>query len=79
MTKSHRSIDLNGIRYVYDDGGRKAAGFKGKVDDCVCRAIAIATEQPYRVVYNAMSAFGWFPEGEGKRGGPSRLHPHDEN
>jgi hypothetical protein len=28
-----------------------AAGFKGrKADDCVCRAIAIATEQPYRTI-----------------------------
>jgi hypothetical protein len=27
----------------YDDGGRSAAGFKGKTSDCVTRAIAIAT------------------------------------
>src|SRR5262245_46562233 len=29
--------------FVYDDGGRAAAGFKGKAGDCVCRAIALAT------------------------------------
>ena len=23
--------------FVFDDGGRAAAGFKGKTDDCVCR------------------------------------------
>jgi hypothetical protein len=37
--------------FVYDDGGRKAAGFKGKTGDCVTRAIAIATGQPYQTVY----------------------------
>ena len=38
--------------YVYDDGGRKAAGFKGHTGDCACRAIAIATGLPYRTVYD---------------------------
>lgn len=41
--------------YVYDDGGRAAAGFKGETGDCVCRAVAIATEQPYQVVYDALN------------------------
>lgn len=31
------------MTFVYDDGGRSAAGFKGKTGDCVTRAIAIAT------------------------------------
>jgi hypothetical protein len=44
------------MKYVYDDGGRSAAGFKGKTGDCVCRAIAIATEKPYQEVYDALSA-----------------------
>jgi hypothetical protein len=39
----------------FDDGGRAAAGFKGKTGDCVTRAIAIATE-PYREVYDAINA-----------------------
>jgi len=42
------------MKFVYDDGGRAAAGFKGEAGDCVCRAIAIATGKPYREVYNAM-------------------------
>lgn len=42
-------------KWVYDDGGRKAAGFKGKTGDCVCRAIAIATQTPYRDVYNLIN------------------------
>lgn len=41
------------LRYVYDDGGRSAAGFKGDAPgDCVARAIAIATRRPYRDVYD---------------------------
>lgn len=41
--------------YVYDDGGRAAAGFQGKTCDCVARAIAIATGKPYREVYDAIN------------------------
>lgn len=40
--------------YEYDDGGRKAAGFKGDTRDCVCRAIAIAMNRPYREVYDEL-------------------------
>lgn len=40
--------------FIEDDGGRQAAGFKGKAGDCVTRAIAIATERPYLEVYNRL-------------------------
>ena len=40
--------------YVYDDGGREAAGFKGEAGDCVVRAIAIAAEKPYKEVYDEL-------------------------
>lgn len=43
------------MQFVRDDGGREQAGYKGKAGDCVCRAIAIATEQPYEVVYDALN------------------------
>lgn len=43
------------MRYVYNDGGRAAAGYKGDTRDCVCRAIAIATQQPYQSVYDALN------------------------
>jgi hypothetical protein len=43
------------MRFVRDDGGRVAAGFKGEAGDCVTRAIAIATGRPYREVYNAIN------------------------
>lgn len=45
------------IDFVYDDGGRAAAGFKGAAPgDCVVRAIAIAGGLPYREVYDALFA-----------------------
>jgi hypothetical protein len=40
--------------WIYDDGGRAAAGFAGKTGDCVTRAIAIATGQPYRTIYDEL-------------------------
>ena len=43
------------MKFVYDDGGRAAAGYKGKTGDCVCRAIAIVTGQPYQEVYDALN------------------------
>lgn len=43
------------MKYIYDDGGRSAAGYKGSCGDCVARAIAIATEQPYDKVYKALA------------------------
>lgn len=39
------------MKFVYDDGGRAAAGFKGHAGDCVARAIAIVAELPYADVY----------------------------
>lgn len=44
------------MEFVYDDGGRKAAGFKGSTGDCVVRAIAIASGKSYQEVYDALHA-----------------------
>lgn len=38
------------IPWEYDDGGAKAAGYKGDAGDCVIRAAAIATGRPYAEV-----------------------------
>jgi hypothetical protein len=35
------------VRFLCNDGGRIAAGFKGDAGNCVTRAIAIATGKPY--------------------------------
>jgi hypothetical protein len=42
------------MNWVYDDGGRFAAGYQYHVDDCVCRALSIITECPYREVQRAL-------------------------
>ena len=59
------------ILYVYDDGGRKAAGFKGGAGDCAARAIAIATGLPYRQVYDGLNAIAKTERFRGKRKGKS--------
>ena len=43
------------MKHVFNDGGRKLAGYKGKTGDCVTRAIAIATGLPYQEVYDALN------------------------
>lgn len=45
------------MRWTYNDGGRAAAGYRGKAGDCVCRSIAIATGLPYQVVYDMLNSF----------------------
>lgn len=40
------------MRFIQNDGGRSAAGFKGSAGDCVTRAIAIATGYSYQNVYD---------------------------
>jgi hypothetical protein len=41
--------------YIYSDGGRAAAGYKGSVRDCVTRAVAIASGRPYPEIYDCLS------------------------
>ncbi len=43
------------MQFVLDDGGRLAAGYRGRAGDCVTRAIAIATANPYQEVYDALN------------------------
>jgi hypothetical protein len=43
------------MRFVFHDGGRAAAGYRGSTGDCVTRAIAIATGKPYQEVYDALN------------------------
>lgn len=43
------------MQFQFNDGGRSAAGFRGNAGDCVVRAVAIATGQPYMAVYEALS------------------------
>lgn len=41
--------------YQYNDGGRKAAGFKGVAGDCGARAMAIALGLDYKAVYKELA------------------------
>ena len=41
--------------FVFHDGGRVAAGYRGATGDCVTRSIAIATGKPYQEVYIALN------------------------
>ncbi len=45
------------MEFIFNDGGRAAAGFKGVTGDCVCRSIAIAAEKPYKEVYDKINEF----------------------
>lgn len=43
------------MNFVFHDGGRAAAGYKGSTGDCVTRSIAIATGKPYQEIYDALN------------------------
>ena len=62
------------MRVVIDDGGRAASGYKGEANDCVCRAIAIATERPYQEIYDALKAL--MEPGKRGRSGVEELTQH---
>ena len=42
------------LKYQYDDGGRSKY-FKGETGDCVVRAIAIATGEDYKLIYDQLT------------------------
>jgi hypothetical protein len=41
--------------FRFDDGGRRASGYRGKAGDCVVRSIAIATALPYQYIYDLVN------------------------
>lgn len=64
-----RTPTMTRVDFVYDDGGRAAAGYKGDTGDCVIRAIAIATGESYADVYAAINALAKSERtGKSKRG-----------
>jgi hypothetical protein len=58
MTCAHCGKPVANGRWVYDDGGRYKAGYKGHAGDCSTRAVAIAMNLPYQSVYDLMNAAG---------------------
>jgi hypothetical protein len=41
--------------FQFNDGGREDCGFTGRTGDCVCRAISIALQIPYKKVYDELN------------------------
>lgn len=61
------------MSWVYNDGGRKEAGYKGTTNDCVIRAVAIATSLPYKQVYRDIKKL--LGKGQSPRGGvPKKVY-----
>lgn len=48
------------MEWVFDDGGRGAAGYTGPARDCATRAIAIAAELPYKEAYDLVNAIAHY-------------------
>ena len=52
QNKKEKTLSQN---FVFNDGGRAEAGFKGTTGDCVVRSIAIAAQLPYQQVYDELN------------------------
>jgi hypothetical protein len=64
------------MTWTYNDGGRASSGFKGNASgDCVTRAIAIATNRPYKQVYEALKAMAKMTDPQVTRGYCQRWSP----
>lgn len=74
MTSASRALRM---KFQWDDGGRRAAGFRGQADDCVTRSIAIATGLPYRRVYDDLNARTLDMRQKGEAFGASTGIPRD--
>ena len=55
------------MKYQYNDGGRKAAGYKGETGDCGARAIAIVTGMSYQAAYELVNHYGGMERKSKKR------------
>ena len=51
MSFFKRLFSRSNLELRINDGGRAAAGYKGKAGDCVVRSIAIVTGFPYQKIY----------------------------
>ncbi len=45
------------MEWVYNDGGRADAGYRGEAGDCACRALSIATGMGYQEAYDLINRF----------------------
>lgn len=49
---------IEALPWVFDDGGRVEAGYRGFTGDCGVRALAIATDLSYREAYDLANTYG---------------------
>ena len=61
------------MKWQYNDGGRKAAGYKGSTGDCAVRAIAIGTGMSYLETYKLIGTYGASERRSKRR--KSKSHP----
>jgi hypothetical protein len=61
--------------FIFNDGGRADAGYKGLTGDCAVRSIAIATGLPYQKVYDMVVEYGKKERMTKKRKRSGRSHP----
>lgn len=50
-------MKIESANFVYNDGGRTAAGFKGETRDCVTRALAIIARMDYQDAYDTVNSY----------------------
>jgi hypothetical protein len=62
------------MRYIYDDGGRKAAGYKGFTGDCCVRAFAIASGRPYQEIYDLVNELAAKERGKKRSNARTGVH-----
>ena len=43
------------MNFIFNDGGRKEAGYKGSAGDCAARAMSIALNIPYKTAYSELA------------------------
>jgi hypothetical protein len=60
------------MKVIFNDGGREAAGYRGRTGDCVVRAFSIAADLDYREVYKRLSKL----QGRSVRQGVHTNHCH---
>lgn len=64
----------NALTFKTDDGGRAAAGCKGKARDCGVRALAIVTGRPYREIYDLVNEAAKTERRKRKSGAETGIH-----
>lgn len=69
------TLSVRNLPWQCHDGGRKAAGYKGTTRDCVVRAIAIVTGEPYKSVYKELHALAKANPMWGQRRDPKKCSP----